>query len=338
MTFKHLDWSRILSEHRVEYVSEGANVKRGNVNVRCPFCGTDDPSYHMGIDPDTSNWACWRNPAHRGKNPARLLIKLLNIAPRRVFDMLGQVEEVFDDSDWSSVPQRLSKPVRRATDRTLALPKEIKKIYRSDLDLIGPFVQYLEVRGFDDPIGACRRYDIHYCTKGEFVDRIVLPIYYQARLVAWTSRTIGSSPLRYRDSSVEESLIPPKETLFNFDEASRGGRALVVVEGPLDVMKIDYYGRDFGVTAVGLYTASVSQAQQYLLPELYSKFASVFCMMDATNNLDRVDSYRMSSALSITRHVVPLPPPYGFKDAGDLPPAAASRLARHLALESIKRH
>ena len=38
------NWRELLDEQRIAYIERGANVKRGEVNIRCPFCGAADPS------------------------------------------------------------------------------------------------------------------------------------------------------------------------------------------------------------------------------------------------------------------------------------------------------
>ena len=38
-----------LDDLNVEYIDSGKNHKAGNINIRCPYCGEEDPSYHLGI-------------------------------------------------------------------------------------------------------------------------------------------------------------------------------------------------------------------------------------------------------------------------------------------------
>ena len=33
----------ILDKYNITYITEGSNVKEGNINIKCPFC-YDDPS------------------------------------------------------------------------------------------------------------------------------------------------------------------------------------------------------------------------------------------------------------------------------------------------------
>ena len=80
---------KLFDTHGVPYVSQGKNVKKGHINVACPFCG-DDPSFHLGINTDTLAWSCWRNSSHRGNYPHKLVKKLLNWSWPRVQEMFGQ--------------------------------------------------------------------------------------------------------------------------------------------------------------------------------------------------------------------------------------------------------
>ena len=140
------------------------------------------------------------------------------------------------------------------------------------------------------------------------------------QLVTWSARAIGEATIRYRDLKLAESLLAPKEALFNHDCIGGGGRALVITEGPFDALKIDFYGRLYGVRAVALSTNSIQDAQAFLLQDAADRFDRVIVMMDNASTLGIVDSMRMKQALFFLDNVEALPVPYGAKDAGELSP------------------
>ena len=85
-----IDWPTILRAHHIVHVDTGPSTSKDNIYVHCPFCGQADGGYHMGISTKGKGWGCWRNTAHRGKAPARLLAALLRIDIGMALRMLGQ--------------------------------------------------------------------------------------------------------------------------------------------------------------------------------------------------------------------------------------------------------
>lgn len=324
-----LDWERLLKEQRVPYITRGANVKRGELAIQCPFCGSADPSMHMGLNLETGWWSCWRNrSAHSGKSPLRLLMRLLGVTYGQARELAGLGDDYVDPEGFDAVAARVmgrNKDVR---------PEQVERRY---LQMDPSFVpitsnlrtakawNYLYGRGFNRAIyrvpdvdALVEIYSLKTARSGDWQDRIILPYYQDRQLVTWSARAVASSSIRYKDLSIKESLVAPKETLFNHDCLHTGGAALVVVEGPFDALKLDFYGAAFGVRALALSTNSITDSQAFLLQAAGDKFASVYVMMDNATGLGIADSLRMKQALFFLPNVITAVVPYGKKDAGDL--------------------
>lgn len=69
--------AEFVMSRNIPYADKGANVQRGFITIHCPLCGERDPGLHMGIALDGHFWGCWRDAAHRGRRPARLVQALL---------------------------------------------------------------------------------------------------------------------------------------------------------------------------------------------------------------------------------------------------------------------
>lgn len=325
---KRIDFQALLRQEGIEYIERGKNVKRGEINIRCPFCGSADPSYHMGLSLDTGYWACWRNSNHRGKSPVRLLVKLLNMPYWRARELAGLSADYVDPDGFSTLASRLrSTGWSKETDperevEPLVMPREFRKITNSIAT--ARYRDYLiDRRGFPerDVDELCYEYDLRCSPSGFWSHRLILPYYMDGALVTWTGRAIGTSELRYRDLSVAESLLPPKHTLYNHDALLEGGRWLIVVEGPIDALKLDFYGKPHGVRAVGLSTNSMTDDQLYLLDEAGEQFDHIGAMMDNAGATSIVDSMRMRQNLAVVSSSVKmLPVPGRAKDAGDATP------------------
>ena len=327
-----VNWLRLFQQHGVEFIERGANVKRGNVNIHCPFCGSADPSHHMGIDLTTGWWGCWRHQDHRGKSPLRLLVKLLGVSYFKAREIAGLDNDYVDPEGFDSMAARIMgreklTKVEEVHREFLQFPREFR-----ELEFKGAarrFCEYLVGRGFYEPTHLANLYQLRAAIDGRFKDRLILPYVVGGDIVSWTGRDItGTAMIRYKDLSLDESLVPGKETLFNHDACLDGGEALIVVEGPMDVLKLDYYGRDWGIRAVGLSTASLQEEQIYILEEAGPRFNQVLVMMDNASQLGFVDSMRMKDKLSQIKNLGFAKVPNSRKDAGELSPSQVVTFCR----------
>lgn len=338
-----IDWITILQENRVSYVTSGPNVSRGELGIRCPFCGSADPSHHMGLNLETGWWSCWRNRAqHSGKSPIRLLMRLLAVPYNRAREVAGLSNDYVDPEGFDAMAARLlrSDPDMRPEQvqrRFLQTPKEMVRI-TSDMRTRKAW-NYLYSRKFDgqnrrtgeyDVDLLCDLYGLMTARTGLWKDRVIIPYYQDGELVTWSGRAIGPAEARYKTLNFDEALLSPKQTLFNYDCLVYGGEILVLVEGPIDALKIDLYGRALGVRAVALSTSTLSEDQTFAFQEAVGKFARILVMMDNASGLGLVDSYRVAQGLSFLDNVTATPVPFKSKDAGALSPSQVLTWAESL--------
>lgn len=321
---KPLDWRGLLSEQRVPFIEKGPNVKRGELNVRCPWCGSADPSFHLGINLDGRGYACWRNRTHRGKSPVRLLMRLLGLPFHRARELCGLDDEYVDPDGFDALAARIMQrnPAVERMEQVQRRHLTLDRHFRPITDAIGTrrAWNYLYGRYFEreDVDKVCHLYNLQFARDGHWAGRIVLPYYMEGELVTWTGRAIGEATIRYKDLSIEESIVPPKETLYLYDGAVDGGRILVIVEGPIDALKLDYYARPYDIRAVALSTNSMTEEQTLLIQELGDGFEKVVVMMDNASTMGIVDSMRMKQDLFFVKNLEIQPVPSGRKDAGEL--------------------
>lgn len=332
------DWRDLLSRQGVAFIERGPNVKRGELNIRCPFCGSADPSYHMGLNLETGWWSCWRNKeAHSGKSPLRLLVRLLGISYYKARELAGLSDDYIDPEGFDAVAARLmgrgedAKRPEQIRRRVLKPDQHFKRI--SDRAGTRRWWNYLyERRGFshpDDVDRLCDQYRLYAARDGTWSGRLILPYFMDGELVSWTGRSITDASVKYLDLTLEESLVAPKHTLFNHDCIRKGGRVLVVQEGPMDALKIDFYGQDFGVRSVALSTNSITSDQMLLIEEAADSFDRVIIMLDTATPLGVVDSMRMKQELrAINQQLEIAAVPYGLKDGAMLSPRQATEWAR----------
>lgn len=321
MTHIKFDWRAFCAQHSIAFVTSGPNTSRGNISVRCPWCGEADRSGHMGLSLDRNDpvWGCFRNAKHRGRNPRRLVQRLLCVSFDEAWRIVGAQAQTADDGELSASIKRLQEGpegggATRSTPPALAYPPDFKPVLGRAYGK--QFLAYLEKqRGFSsDCLGeVCERYGLHYALSGDFAWRLIFPIHdADGRLLGWTGRDIRPSAwLRYRTT---DAL--PNRVLYNAHLAARSdAETLVIVEGPVDAVKVDYFGASLGVAAVATLGTSLPRERRAALATLCRRFKRAALLFDE-GTLPEVTS--LAPELSETSGVdVALWRP-GVKDPGDM--------------------
>lgn len=323
-----------LDNHKVYYRTSGPNCARGGVVIKCPFCGADDPSEHLGWDLTTLNWHCWRQSNHGGRKPFRLIMQLIGCGYREAKEIVDGTTVTPSSADLEELLSKMKNGGGIGSDRQLVLPSEFRPLDSKGSGVY--YTRYLEKRGFKprDVLTFSESYDIRYCVTGRWRGRLIFPIRINGDLVTWTGRTISSQEeTRYKTLTVKDkadgrgpiALVGVKDTIWNYDEIlEHGARTLVLSEGPLDALKMDVYGRRYGVRGTCLFGIGISTSQASLLNSLAGMVDKFVVLGDEGTWLNEL---RIS--LAITR--VPLrigKLPNNVKDPGDLTPKQVQDLAK----------
>ena len=325
------DWQAFCVQHNVPFVTSGPNTARGHVSVKCPWCGPADHSEHLGLSLDVVDpaWGCFRSSAHRGRNPRRLVQKLLGISFNEAQRLVDEQQlPTADAGELAAAMERLqggpAVVSARPESAGMLLPAEFKPVLGRAYGK--QFLTYLErVRGFPaEMLGeVCERYGLHYCLTGDFAWRLIFPILEEdGRLAGWTGRDIRPGAwLRYRTT---EQL--PNRVVFNSHHAVREEReTLVIVEGPVDVIKADFFGKFFGLSAVATLGTALPGERRAALAMLAQRFKRVALLFDE-GTLGEVVSLAPEIAEASGRRVELWRP--GIKDPGAM---SAEQLHEFLA-------
>jgi hypothetical protein len=204
----------------------------------------------------------------------------------------------------------------------LELPADFRRL-ASPYGRARPYWHYLASRGFSsgEIPKVSKRYNLHYCDKGEWRGRLILPIHIDGVLVSWTGRTFyDREKLRYRSlthdkSAVPHGLISIRDILFNFDLATKKThRVCVLVEGPLDAVVVDYYGQRYGVTSVATFGMGIREPQLDLLERVRKKCDTLVICGDKNADANVMDL--ISATHDMKPEVISLPA--GVKDPAEL--------------------
>lgn len=282
------DWIPFLEANGIHYVTSGPNVSSGHVAVKCPFCGSADPSQHMAISLSGGGWKCWRAADHRGKAPAYLVGALLNIPLARARTMVGEAVFVPDDLLGTVMNAMGGSETKRR--HVLEMPREFKPI--DDIYYAREAIRYLEGRGFTRKqiFSMTDVYDLRIATRGPFRDRIIFPVIRDGELMSWTGRaTHPDVELRYKTLSSEEgkddwtAAAPITEFLLWGDQLLRNrdrAHTLIVAEGPFDSLNLRVQGYPLGVESTCCFTASPSHTQIDMLHEIAPRYERRYLLFD----------------------------------------------------------
>jgi hypothetical protein len=293
------DWQHFLDSHGIPYATSGKNVKKGWWNIQCPFCGSNDRSMHMGLGPE-GGWACWRDPLHRGRSVPKLIAAALGCTWAKACDLAGDWEEPGPVESWDLAHQVQALDDLPQQDR----PQPIHYPHTAFFSIQGqhkastPFQDHLLRRGFreQDLYRICGRYRLRGCTTGRWAGRLLLPILGRKdQVYGWQGRAL-SRRAQDRYISYPGSEVV-KQLLFNYgpayDAAERD--VLVIVEGPFGCLKVDWYGLQAGVRAVGTMGVSFVSAQVSLLYTLAARYDRTLILFDPGAE---VAAYDLASRLS----------------------------------------
>lgn len=273
------DWLQFLNEYKVDYVERGANVARGHVNIRCPFCGDDDPSQHLGLELSSGRWGCFRDRRHRGAKPSYLIARLLGVSQAKAKQIAGEIEQWGGSvtiEDLRAAHAGLDDDSAPADAEPIELLPEFRKIESTGVRK--KFYKYLTARrGFNEGKevdGVIDRYDLRCCLTGSFSQRIILPIYQFGKLRGWTGRAIGKAEIRYRSHPPGNGLA---DVVYN-EPNCKGGDVLIVVEGPFDAINIDWHTSDeIGCVAMLSTARTLGRiATLYTIAQRYNRVVVMF--------------------------------------------------------------
>tara|TARA_R100001591_G_scaffold20645_2_gene29297 strand:- start:965 stop:1888 length:924 start_codon:yes stop_codon:yes gene_type:complete len=225
----------------------GKSYKRARENhaFNCPFCNHHKPKLEINFrtnEKGQNPWECWVCQT-RGRTIRSLLYQLK--IPRE------QAKEVL-----RYVPR--SSEVVYKDVASIQLPKEFKLLSEATSTSIiaNKIKKYLYDRGFTD--NDFVKYDVGYCTAGEYGGRIIIPSYSESNILNYfIARTHEGSYHKYRNPEISKDIIF-FENLINWNQP------IILCEGVFDAIAIKrnaipILGKSLSKTLLKKITASSSK-------------------------------------------------------------------------------
>jgi hypothetical protein len=310
----------------------------------------------MGLNTHDSRWGCWRDQSHRGRSPVYLVQAFLSCEKRAAVEVCKKYCKDIA-VEHGAIRARLDKVAKESGVR--------KRQERAEIDdamapqdtfpatknprAAAPAITYLRQRGFDVQTElVCRRYNVRYASKGKSSGRVWFPVRSGGGVKGYVGRTVVGHKARYYAHPGGEAL---KTAVWNYDRCFDAadqkagvtagrftgnktvlsdpppGKVLIICEGILDAMKLDFYGSPYGVRAVALLGLSLGKEKQVMLALLARKYPKVYICLDAEAQRH---AYEMESRLALARARV-LPLPDGVEDPGAMTPKQAAAFCKEAA-------
>lgn len=245
-----MNFVKLFTDYKIDF---NTRINRGWTNIACPFC--DDKTFNGGFNNAGNYFHCWKCGGHDFK---QALARAANIPFNEVDILIEQY------AGRNSLLNKLNKKQAKAIQLTLPTntftPAERK---------------YLKQRNFSPKLLHEKYKIVGGGITGAWKYRIIIPLILDGKIVSWTGRSILSKQKinelkipRYKNLSIEQSVIDSKSILYNLDNCM--SKTAVLTEGAFDVMRLgDGFFCSFGT--------ELTQAQ---IIEIKNRFSKVFIMFD----------------------------------------------------------
>lgn len=204
------DMIRFCQDYGIWYCSRGKIVSKGWIGLQDVFNNDTTDSGYLGFCLAGSYFSSWLDGGHSLKSWLEI------VAPDANYHQLMQ-----EYGDEISYVNRLNDKSQNATYLEFNFP-----------ELPSHARKYIEKRKFDPDI-LIEKYGLRWGgIVGDFAYRIIIPIYDKSgKMVSYQGRFIGTDKdiPRYKNLSLEKSLVDPKSILYNENNAE--GNTVFVVEG-----------------------------------------------------------------------------------------------------------
>lgn len=281
-----IDFARLCAERGLRVAQPGERHYRSDwICLPCPFCTGKNEGNHLGFNPQSNVFSCFRCGRHGKFETLGALLGISkkeagNVAKEYAFDLWsGPV--ALTQKDGLSAKVGSKEISEDAEQSTFELPgvRKLLRLHRV----------YLAGRGFD-PDRITRTWDIR-CTGGIgfYSYRIVVPITYGGKVVSFIARDVtGEAADRYLACKPELALRHHKYCVYGFDQSPF--KTCIVVEGNFGVWRI-------GAGAVGTCGTGWTHEQAKLI----AKFQKSYIFFDPEEDKATERAYKLQEMLEAYR-------------------------------------
>jgi hypothetical protein len=193
----------------------------------------------------TASWQPGRTLTEKFKNLCRWLGASDDQIKEMVFEAL-KTESL--DYEPEHFVEKVKFTEKELPDGSMSIEEWINSAYLPDISAdIGPVIDYVYSRGFD-----ALSNDFFWSPAPGYIDRVLLPYYYEGKIVGNTARKITDGKPKYL--SDQHPFF-----VYNVDAQDPLSKYVFVVEGQFDAL---------AVGGVGLLTNEIAQQQAHIINQL----------------------------------------------------------------------
>ena len=231
--------------------SRGQSLKKNNEYMWwSPFITHHKPKLQVNIQ--TGKWHCW--VSNQGGHNLFQLFKKVG-ANRQEF---RELSKLLGETTFYNTKDEPGK-------QDIKLPDEFKSLSEPHTSIIKDHAMlFLKKRGITEQ--DIIRYNLGYCTEGQYQNRIIIPSYDEnGRLNYFVGRDFYSSTLKYKNPPIPKDVI-------GFDLYVNWSLPIILVEGVFDAMSVK--------------SNSIPLFGKTILPRLYQKIVEkkvkdIFIVLDS---------------------------------------------------------
>lgn len=247
---------QLYKDFNVPFATEGhKHCREGWVNTTCPFC-TGNPGMHLGYNMADDFYVCWRCGWKATHKAIALLIHVSEKEAKEIARKYGGKSHV-----KSAVTVRVGHKKFRLPPSTAPMNDRHKR--------------YLTKRKFDPEViekiwNVQGTGPISLMDGISFSHRLVIPIYWEDRIVSFQTRDITAKhSLRYITCPEQREIIKHKH-IFYQAIPTKDSDACICVEGVTDAWR-------FGYGAIATFGIKYTK---YQVREISKRFKKVFVVFD----------------------------------------------------------
>jgi len=298
----------LFEENQIEYWTSGKNVSKDEINITCPFCS--DHSNHLSINPEKRIFYC--RLCKESDSLFNLLIEF-NIDRNIIRNTLSKRQNYADNQRSLKTYTNIYIHSKTADFDGVELPNECSE------HILNLHRKYLLSRNFDSEF-LTKKYNLKFVGPvGKFKNRIIIPIFYNRKLVHFTSRDVtNKQESKYLHESTDKIGYTIHNFLYNIDTVKSD--KIIIIEGVTDVWRMgDGFVCSFGY--------SVAQEQIALM--MKKNIKNIIILFD---NEERAlkQAEKTASELDGIFNVNVFKLPFDVKDPGELSIPQAKELRRML--------
>ena len=193
----------------------------------------------------TASWQPGRNISEKFKSLCRWLGANDDQIKELVFEALKTESTDYEPDHFV---EKVKFTEKELPEGAMSINEWVNSAYLPDISAdIGPVIDYVYGRGFD----ALSK-NFYWSPAPGYIDRVLLPYYYEGKIVGSTARKIREGKPKYL--SDQHPFF-----VYNVDEQDPKNKYVFVVEGQFDAL---------AVGGVGLLTNEISQQQAHIINQM----------------------------------------------------------------------